>query len=137
MTWTDFYLICFVVGFVLSLLAFLGAHVHLPFHFHGTHGLHATHGAGHGNAGGKMSPGRGSGVSPFNFVTFAIFLAWFGGAGFLVTRYSRLWFLAGLVTAVAIGILGAFIIYTFMVKVLMSPEAILDPADFRMEGVLG
>jgi len=38
MTWADFYLVCFVVGFFLSLLMFLagGLHLHIP-HFH----LHA------------------------------------------------------------------------------------------------
>ena len=36
MTWTDFYLICFAFGFVLSLLSLLGSiDLHLPhFHFH-------------------------------------------------------------------------------------------------------
>ena len=39
--------------------------------------------------------------------------------------------------ALAVGFLGGYIIYVFMAKVLMSPDAVLDPADFRMEGVLG
>jgi membrane protein implicated in regulation of membrane protease activity len=140
MTWSDFYLVCFVVGFALSLFAFLGVHLHLPFHFHGGHG-----GAGHGlSHGGAHSAGHGrggaakaGGVSPFNFVTFTAFLAWFGGTGFLLTRYSRVWFVTGLVVALAVGLLGGYIIYVFMAKVLMSPDAVLDPADFRMEGVLG
>ena len=36
MTWADFYLVCFVVGFFLSMLMFLagGMHLHIP-HFHG------------------------------------------------------------------------------------------------------
>ncbi len=137
MTWADFYFVCFVVGFVLSLLAFLGVHVHLPFHFHGTH-LHGGggHGAGHGGHG-QGAAGNAGGVSPFNFVTFTVFLAWFGGTGFLLTRYSRMWFVAGLGLAVAVGLVGSYIIYVFMAKVLMSPDAVLDPADFRMEGVLG
>jgi len=143
MTWAAFYLVCFVVGFVLSLVAFLGAHVHLPFHFHVHGGGHGVgHAVGHGPG---SSPGSGhghaatkpGGVSPFNFVTFTVFLAWFGGTGFLLTRYSTVWFWAGLATALAVGLLGAYIIYLFMAKVLMSPDAILDPADFRMEGVLG
>jgi hypothetical protein len=56
MTWTDFYLLCFIVGFTLSVLSFLGgaAHIHLPFQwhlpFHGWH--HAGGEAGFlGNAG--------------------------------------------------------------------------------------
>ena len=147
MTWADFYLGCFVVGFALSLLAFLGVHVHLPFHLHGPGGGHAAvgHGLGHGagHAGATHATGHGThagkagGVSPFNFVTFTVFLAWFGGTGFLLTRYSTVWFWAGLATALAVGLVGAYMIYVFMAKVLMSPDAILDPADFRMEGVLG
>jgi membrane protein implicated in regulation of membrane protease activity len=138
MTWSDFYLVCFVVGFALSLFAFLGVHLHLPFHFHGAHGA-AGHGLSHGGAHGSGHAGaaKAGGVSPFNFVTFTAFLAWFGGTGFLLTRYSRVWFVTGLVVALAVGLLGGYIIYVFMAKVLMSPDAVLDPADFRMEGVLG
>lgn len=135
MTWSDFYLVCFVVGFVLSLFAFLGVHVHFPFHLH-THGA-AGHGSGHGAGHAHGGAAKAGGVSPFNFVTFTLFLAWFGGTGFLLTRYSSVWFWAGLATAIAVGLLGAYTIYLFMAKVLMSPDAILDPADFRMEGVLG
>jgi membrane protein implicated in regulation of membrane protease activity len=130
-----------VVGFALSLLAFLGVHVHLPFHFHGSHGAGhgpahgAGHGAGHGT--GHAPAAKSGGASPFNFVTFTAFLAWFGGTGFLLTRYSSVWLWAGLATALAMGLLGGFIIFVFMTKVLMSPDETLDPADFRMEGVLG
>jgi len=133
MTWADFYLACFVVGFALSLLAFLGVHLHLPFHLHGSHG--AGHGLAHGA--GHSHTGKAGGASPFNFVTFTAFLAWFGGTGFLLTRYSSVWFWTGLATAVGIGLLGGYIIFVFMTKVLMSPNETLDPADFRMEGVLG
>jgi membrane protein implicated in regulation of membrane protease activity len=139
MTWADFYLTCFVVGFALSLFAFLGVHVHFPFHFHGGHGGHALgHGLGHSGAhGAGHATANGSAASPFNFVTFTAFLAWFGGTGFLLTRYSTVWFVTGLAMAVAVGLLGAFIIYVFMTKVLTSPNETLDPADFRMAGVLG
>ena len=139
MTWAEFYLVCFVVGFVLSVFSFLGVHVHLPFHFHGGHG--GGHGAGHAHVPhGAAHTGQttsGGGVSPLNFATFTIFLAWFGGTGYLLTRYSTIWFVAGLAMAVAVGIVGSAIIYVFMTKVLMSPNETLDPADFRMEGVLG
>ena len=34
MTWTDFYLVCFLVGFILSAVSFLfgSAHIHFPHH---------------------------------------------------------------------------------------------------------
>ncbi len=42
MTWSAFYLACFLIGVVLSLLAFVGGSVHLPhFHLHLPHGAHA------------------------------------------------------------------------------------------------
>ena len=52
MTWADFYLICFAVGFTFSVLSFLlgGLHWHLPFHFH-VHGGPLVH-VGH------RTPGR-------------------------------------------------------------------------------
>jgi membrane protein implicated in regulation of membrane protease activity len=76
-------------------------------------------------------------VSPFNFVTLTAFLAWFGGTGFLLTRYSSVWFALGLVLAIAAGLVGAAIVFLFLTKVLMSREENLDPADFEMVGVLG
>ena len=58
MTWADFYLICFALGFAFSLLSFLlgGLHWHLPFHahLHAGHGVHAGHSpVGHAHSGGS------------------------------------------------------------------------------------
>ena len=137
MTWAHFYLVCFVVGFFLSVLMFLagGLHVHLP-HVH-VHlpGADAHAGAGHG-----VGAGNGSGHlahSPINPITLTAFLAWFGGAGFLLTRHSTVWFVTALVIALFAGAGGAAIIYLFLAKVLTSPDEALDPADFEMVGVLG
>lgn len=134
MTWADFYLICFVVGFAFSFLSFVGGalrwHLHLP-HLH-THvgGPHLPNAPGHAHA------GNGS-VSPFNFVTITAFLAWFGGTGYLLTRYSGIWLVAGLVLSVASGLVGGTIIFLFLSRVLISKSDYLDPADFEMVGVLG
>ena len=120
MTWADFYLICFAVGFCFSFFSFVfgGARtgrLHLP-HFHGhvggghlpasvpAHGpVTAGHapvtGGAHGGAGSTNSQQDG-GVSPFNFVTLTAFLAWFGGTGYLLTRYSGLWVGFGLLASV-------------------------------------
>jgi hypothetical protein len=76
-------------------------------------------------------------ISPFNFVTLTAFLAWFGGTGYLLTRYSRVWFVVGLGIALASGLVGAGIIFLFLSKVLTSEEETMDPADYRMVGVLG
>jgi membrane protein implicated in regulation of membrane protease activity len=151
MTWADFYLICFAVGFLLSAISFvvggLHGHLHLP-HFpdFGGHdfGGHVDLGhapAGHG-AGAAHSPAGGhagdqSPVSPFNFVTLTAFLAWFGGTGFLITRFSSIWFALGLLIALGAGLFGAAIVFLFLSRVLISREENMDAADYEMIGVLG
>jgi membrane protein implicated in regulation of membrane protease activity len=128
MSWADFYLICFLVGFGLSVLAVAGGsgHLHLP-HLH-IHGLHLPRGA-HGEGGGELPW--------FNFATVAVFLAWFGGAGYLLERYSVVWFVLALVLSTLSGLAGAAAVFWFLAKVLLPYEAPLDPADYDMVGVLG
>jgi len=160
MTWANFYLICFAVGFAFSLISFLGGgtrwrlhlpHLphggaHLPVAGHGV-GAHAPVGAGHApgaSAGAHGAVVKGSAqvttdtsISPFNFVTFTAFLAWFGGTGYLLTRYSSVWFAMGLGIAVASGLVGGGIIFLFLSKVLTAEDENMDPADYEMVGVLG
>jgi membrane protein implicated in regulation of membrane protease activity len=137
MTWTDFYLVCFALGFAFSLVSFLlgGAHWHLPFHAH----LHAGHGVhgGHGTAGHSHGGGSGLDISPFNPVTLAAFLAWFGGTGYLLTRFWSVWFVIGFGIALLSGIAGAGCIFLFLSKVLTSRGENLDAEDYEMIGVLG
>jgi len=154
MTWANFYLICFVVGFCFSLLSFLTGglrwHLHMPHLPHGAAGGHIATGVGHGAGAGHAPAGHATTgaaqagassaavhISPFNFVSFTAFLAWFGGTGYLLTRYSRVWFVMGLGVALTSGIAGASIIYLFLSKVLTSHEENMDPADYEMVGVLG
>ncbi len=135
MTWADFYLVCFVVGFFLSLMMFLagGVHLHIP-HFHGHAPAVHIHPAGH--AAPSHAPGGGQ-VSPFNLITLTAFLAWFGGTGYLLTRHSAVWFWAALAVALLSGTGGAAIIYLFLSRVLSSTDEALDPSDYDMVGVLG
>ena len=138
MSWADFYLVCFVVGFFLSVVMFLAGGIrfpHLHIHLPGFHG-HAVHGHGIG-AHGTGHPGSGGDISPFNLITLTAFLAWFGGTGYLLARHSTMWFFTALIVSVLAGIGGAAIIYLFLSRVLSSPEEALDPADFEMVGVLG
>jgi membrane protein implicated in regulation of membrane protease activity len=141
MTWADFYLICFAVGFLLSAVSFIAGglrwHLHFPHdlgHFHAGHAPAANGSAGNGGA---AHAGHPAPVSPFNFVTLTAFLAWFGGTGFLITRFSSIWFALGLLIAVAAGLLGAAIVFMFLTRVLISHEENMDPADYEMVGVLG
>lgn len=76
-------------------------------------------------------------MSPFNFVTFTAFLAWFGGTGFLVTRFSSVWFALGLMISLGAGLFGAGVVFLFLTRVLISHEENMDSADYEMVGVLG
>jgi membrane protein implicated in regulation of membrane protease activity len=149
MSWADFYLICFIFGFCFSLLSFLSGslrwHAHFPHMPHGGHvgGGHppVSHGPAHGGAAHSgVSNGRlttQTEISPFNFITLTAFMAWFGGIGYLLSRFSKMWFAMGLGIAVLSGIGGASIVYLFIGKVLTSREENMDPADYEMVGVLG
>jgi hypothetical protein len=132
MTWTNFYLLCFVVGLAFSAFSFLfgGSHWHLPFHIHGgpVHG--PVHGSGHG-------PHGRTAISPVNPVTMAAFLAWFGATGYLLSRHSAVVSLAIVAAAVVAGLAGGAVVFFFLTKVLISEKEALDPADFDMVGVLG
>ncbi|MFZ0535485.1 MAG: hypothetical protein WAM47_01415, partial [Candidatus Sulfotelmatobacter sp.] len=77
------------------------------------------------------------GVSPFNFVTSTAFLAWFGGTGYLLTRYSGVWIGFGLLASITSGLVGGGIVFLFLSKVLISEDENMDPADYEMVGVLG
>ncbi len=76
-------------------------------------------------------------MSPFNFVTLTAFLAWFGGTGFLITRFSSIWFALGLMIALGAGLFGAGVVFLFLTRVLISREENMDAADYEMVGVLG
>ena len=129
MSWADFYLICFVLGFTLSLLALLGnLHLHLP-HLH-------IHLGGHAHAPHAGGTDVGD-IAPINFGTVSAFLAWFGGVGYLLARYSTFWFLLGFGIACASGLVGAAIVFFFLAKVLIRDDEQLNPADYDMVGVLG
>lgn len=144
MTWSDFYLICFAIGFLFSLLSFIAGGLNFHGHWPHVNGLHFHSAAGHAPAGSGAAghsathaAGAAHSVSPFNFFTMAVFLAWFGGTGYLLTRYSTIVLALGLLISTAVGLVGAGIVFTFLAKVLMAPEAQMDPADYEMVGVIG
>ncbi len=146
MTWESFYLLCFLVGFLLSLVSFLGqmlhfggahdaggGHAHLPdLHAHGGD-LHA-HGHVHAHAS-TLTAGDAE-ISKFNFMTLTAFLAWFGGTGYLLSRYAGIWVWFGFAIATVVGLAGAAVVFWTLGK-LLAREHNLDPADYDMLGVLG
>jgi membrane protein implicated in regulation of membrane protease activity len=143
MSWSDFYLICFAVGFLLSAISFIGGgmrwHLHLPHFPHVDGHVGAGHPpVAHGSANGAPThTNHQAQISPLNFVTLTAFLAWFGGAGFLITRFSSLRFALGLLIAMAAGLFGAAVVFLFLTRVLISHEENMDAADYEMVGVLG
>ena len=139
MTWADFYLICFAIGFAFSFFSFFfaGIHWHLPFHVHLPFEAPHVHVGPHVNGGGHMHAGHVPQVSGFNSITVAAFLAWFGGTGYLLSRFSTVRFVGELLLSTIAGLIAAAAIFVFMTRVLISKEENLDPADFEMVGVLG
>lgn len=125
MNWELFYLICFIVGFVFSTLSFLTGtmHLHLPVKWHLHVGKVGLHGKG--------------GAAFFNSFTLMAFLTWFGGMGYLLTRYSSIWIGFALMLATTAGLVGAAIVFWFLAKVLMKHDVGIDPAEYDMIGVLG
>jgi membrane protein implicated in regulation of membrane protease activity len=135
MTWSDFYLFCFLVGFSLSVLSFLAGavHLHLPFKWHLP--FHAAHqgavGASHGGLKG------GTHISWFNASSAMAFLAWFGGTGYLLTRHSHLLAVVSLLLAMLAGVAAGWVVFRFMVKLVSSDDAPMKSEDYRLEGSLG
>ncbi len=132
MNWEFFYLVCFGVGLVLSVLSFAGGfgHLHLGhFHLHAGHPHNAP--SAHGTSAGA------SGVSPFNMFTAMAFLCWFGGAGYLLSHYRLSVVPMVFLLAVASGLVGAGLIFGFLTKVLLPLERTMLPEDTEMRGVVG
>lgn len=126
MTWPQIFLGCFVVGFILSAMSFafgiIDMHVHFPWESH----VHLDVGHGHAHA-----------VGPINFATLTAFLAWFGGAGYLLTSEFRWLALPSIGVAAVVGLVGAAAVFWIMAHVLWSPNENMQSADYHMVGVLG
>jgi hypothetical protein len=142
MTWEMFYLTCFLVGFLFSLMSLLGGmghfggHLHLP---HGAHLPHVTHvpHAGHVPHGAARAGGGGSAVPWWNTFSIMIFLCWFGAAGYLLTRHGRFVAAVVLVLAIACGLVGGAIVFLFLAKVMLPHEHELSADETAIVGAVG
>jgi membrane protein implicated in regulation of membrane protease activity len=136
MTWSDLYLICFLVGLLLSLAALvlgdLNLHVHLPFHLDLPH-------LDIGSADTAHATGSHSsiGFSIFNLATLTTFLACFGGIGYLLSKHSQLYSLVALGLALGGGVLGASIVFLVINRVFLRHEADYLYQSTDMVGRLG
>jgi len=130
MTWSDFYLLCFIVGFSLSVLSFLAGavHIHLPFKLH-----LPFHVANHSSGGLKAS----AHVPWLNMSTLLAFLAWFGGTGYILATRSHFVALASLGFAMLAGLFAGWLVFRVMLKLMRGGDSELIEADYRVEGSLG
>ncbi len=119
MTWSDFYLVCLIVGFTLSVLALFSGHRH----------IHLPHL--------KTPGGHGAHLPWVNIGTIAAFLAWFGATGYLLLHVYGVWFWTTLAISIVSGLGAASVVFWFLAKVLMKHDHALDPVDYQMTGVLG
>jgi hypothetical protein len=122
------YLVCFVLGLVLSLLAAFSGLGRL--HFGHIRIGHVGHTKLHVHA---KAPGQ---ISALNGFTLPAFLCWFGGAGYLLHNYSPLVMPLVLLFAVTSGLIGAGVLYAALFKLLLPRERVMTAEDTRMEGVV-
>lgn len=145
MTWSDLYLLCFLVGFSLSVLSFLAGavNVHLPFHihlpFHGAHHAGGVSAGGHAHGGGLKSASMKSGghTSWLNASTILAFLAWFGGVGYILTKHSHFMAVATLGFALLAGLFAGLLVFQFMMRVVKASSTPMLEWDYRVEGTIG
>jgi membrane protein implicated in regulation of membrane protease activity len=120
-----FYLICFVLGLVLSVLSVAGGltHLHLG-RMHIGHTAHAhTHAGSHG-------------ISSVNGFTITAFLCWFGAAGYLFYRFSSFVTFTILLLAIVSGVAGAALVWAILFKLLLPRERVLTAEETEMPGVI-
>ena len=134
MSWSDFYLLCFLVGFSLSLVSFLAGavHLHLPLKWH----LPVHSGVHHGLGGPRAGLRAGGHISWLNASSVLAFLAWFGGTGYLLTKFSTVTTLLIVTFATLAGLAAGWTVFRFLVKLAGPPDEPLREDDRRVEGAL-
>lgn len=129
MKWSDLLLLCFAAGTLWTVATMLLGGLHVG---HASHSIHtATHGAHlHSHA---LSSHFAALLNPNSF---AIFFAWFGGIGYVLTRHTGFAFWVDLSIAGSCGLLGAYLLAAFL-RFLQAHEQPLDRTDYEMVGTLG
>lgn len=136
---------CFLVGFILTAISFLfgAATGHSHFHFGGHEGGGHLHFGGYGHAGGHIHGHAGeggsdgqNGLSIFNYSSAVMFLTWFGGVGMILNSETSGAVLVCLLGATLAGIVGAFIIFLFLGKLIADGNTRMDPTEYYMPGTL-
>lgn len=147
-TLTGIYLGLFAFGGLFSVVSLLlgavGGHFHLPGATHAGHASHVGH-HGHGDprvaheatgAHDATAPsGPGAAPGPLNLPTVMIFLTWFGATGYLLRLYTAQAAALSLLFAIAIGLLGALIVWLVLAKVLWRGQTQMNPRNYAVMGV--
>jgi hypothetical protein len=131
----NFFLGCFAFGLIFTVASFLLGAFGTSHHWH-IFDFHIDIGGHHGGHDAGADGHHGPGVSPFNVSTISAFLAWFGGAGWLLTRYSDIAALGVIGGATLSGIVGGGIVFLALAKWIMPGLSESRPEDFRPEGVI-
>jgi hypothetical protein len=92
------------------------------------HAAHAAHVGEHGEADGLM---------PVNPTTVLTFLTWFGGAGYVLRNFYGAVAAVSLVGAGVVGIIGASLVFVFLLKVLLPHQAEMREEDYDPVGSVG
>ncbi len=95
-------------------------------------GLHS----GHGDAGGHDAGGHDLIGGLFNVSSILAFITWFGGIGYLFREGAGFFAPIAIGFGVLGGLVAAFAVSWFMVKVLRPAGKELDPADYETVGVI-
>jgi membrane protein implicated in regulation of membrane protease activity len=133
----SFFLGCFAFGLAFTIASFLlgafgGGHgVHIP-------GLDGVLGGGHdAGAGTDAAAGadqHGTTFSPFNLSTISAFLTWFGGAGYLLVRYSSFTGTLIVTLSTAAGLVGGGIIFVTLTRYVAPRLTEMRPEDYQVAG---
>ncbi|MDP8908691.1 MAG: hypothetical protein M3N47_06145 [Chloroflexota bacterium] len=92
------------------------------------------HGGDNGDVGGHEHEG------PLAFISLSsvlAFLTWFGGVGYLVRNALNWWTPLSLVAGIVAGLAGAAAVGWAVKRVLRSSDGVLNPADYRLVGMIG
>jgi membrane protein implicated in regulation of membrane protease activity len=130
---TSFFVGCFAFGLLFTVATFLlGAFGSTG--SHGAHGLISGLTESHGSA--HDQGHSGNHVSPFSLSTLSAFLTWFGGAGYLLTRYSPFATLAITLMALTFGVIGGAFFFIAIARFIVPRLTVMNPDDFRLEGAV-
>jgi hypothetical protein len=128
------YLVIFSIGFFMTAFSFVFGHVgHFGHLGHVGHVGHVGHGGGHPSA-----DGAGSHLAAmFNSGSVMVFIALFGGTGYILTDLGLPWPVA-LVGALLVGMTFAIVVGALMVRLVIdSARSEMDPRAYDVVGQIG